>query len=222
MMTLKDRMALFAAGDLYVVISEDFCAGRSPIKVLSQVLRAGVSLVQLREKFSTDEELYWRALQFRELCSAMNALFILNDRIDIALATGADGVHLGQDDLPVETVRSLAPELIIGASSHSLQEAVSAQEAGASYVNIGPIFATQTKAHSGGALGPEAIEAITPHLVVPWTVMGGIKASNVDQVLERGAKQVAVVTAVTAADDVSAACAVLREKILDRWKSARV
>lgn len=218
-MTLADRMAIFAASDLYVVITEDFCAGRSPVKVLSEALQAGVRVVQLREKHLTDKEFYSRALQFRELCSAKNALLVLNDRIDIALATDADGVHLGQDDLPIQAARSLAPELIIGGSSHSLREAVSAQEAGASYVNIGPIFATQTKAHTGIALGPGAIKAITPHLVVPWTVMGGIKASNVDLVLERGAKHVAVVTAVTAADDVALACAELREKIQGKGKS---
>lgn len=215
-MTLVDRIAMLVASDLYVVITEDFCAGRSPVEVLSEALRAGVSMVQLREKDLTDREFYRRALEFRERCSAKNALLILNDRIDIALASGADGVHLGQDDLPIQAARSLAPHLIIGASSHSLREAVSAQKAGASYVNIGPIFATQTKAHAGGALGPEVIEAIAPHLEVPWTVMGGIKVSNVDLVVERGAKHVAVVTSVTAADDVAAACAALRKKILDR------
>jgi len=214
-MTLEERMAIFENADLYVVITETFCAGRPPLEVLAKVLDAGVSVVQLREKDMTDKALYERALKFREISARENALLIVDDRIDIALTTGADGVHLGQDDLPVAVARSLAPELIIGCSTHSVQEGVSAQRAGADYVNIGPIFATQTKSGSIHPLGPEAIDAVAPHLTVPWTVMGGIKASNIDLVLERGAKLIAVVTGVTEQDDVGAACAVLRKKIAE-------
>ncbi len=112
----------------------------------------------------------------------------------------------------------MAPELLVGCSAHWLDEAVSAQNAGASDLNIGPIFSTQTKSHASGALGSDAIEAIAPHLAIPWTVMGGIKRSNIDLVLERGAKLVAVVTAVTAADDVKAACVAIRE----RFREGRV
>jgi thiamine-phosphate pyrophosphorylase len=213
-MTQKERMAAFEDADLYVVITEAFCAGRSALDVLSAALDAGVRLVQLREKNLPDKALYERALQFRELTSAKKALFIMNDRVDIALATGADGVHLGQDDFPISAARSLGHDLIIGCSTHAVHEAIAAQEAGASYVNIGPIFATQTKENVTPALGPEAIDAVNPHLVIPWTVMGGIKLSNIDRVLERGAKRVAVVTAVTAADNVRAACAGLRERIV--------
>lgn len=215
-MTLKERMAHFASVDLYVVITEAFCAGRPPVEILSAVLDAGVRIVQLREKDLTDKDLFRRALRFRELTAEKNALFMMNDRLDIALAANADGVHLGQDDLPVQRARDLAPELIIGCSTHSVDEAVSAQEAGADYVNIGPIFSTQTKTRPSGALGPDHIPAIASHLEIPWTVMGGIKTSNIDQVLERGAKHVAVVTAAIAADDVLAACTALRNRIMDR------
>jgi thiamine-phosphate pyrophosphorylase len=218
-MKFEERMAIFADADLYVVITEAFCAGRSAVEVLAAALDAGVRLVQLREKDLTDRALYQRALQFRELTAARNALLIIDDRVDIALASGADGVHAGQEDLPVETARSLGPNLIVGCSTHSVDEAVSAQAAVASYVNIGPIFSTQTKANVTAALGLEALDAITPHLTIPWTVMGGIKPSNIDQVLERGARRVAVVTAVTAADDVRAACAGLRERIVKSRQS---
>ncbi|MGO9568098.1 MAG: thiamine phosphate synthase [Desulfomonilaceae bacterium] len=212
-MTLEERMTLFRSTDLYVVITEAFCAGRRAVEILAKVLEAGVRAVQLREKEMNDGALYDLALKFRELTTRNNALLLINDRIDIALATGADGVHLGQDDFPIEAARRLASEMIVGCSTHSLSEAVSGQRAGASYVNIGPIFATQTKSGTVAALGPEIIDAVRPHLAIPWTVMGGIKESNIAQVLKRGAKHVAVVTAVTAADDVSAACTVLREKI---------
>ncbi len=213
-MTLEQRMAAFAEAGLYVVITGEFCARRAATDVLARALEVGVRLVQLREKAMADRDLYRLALTFRRLTADNDALFIMNDRIDIALAADADGVHLGQDDFPIDAARKLGPELIVGCSTHSLQEAVSAQEAGASYVNIGPIFSTQTKAHANGALGPDAIAGIAPHLTIPWSVMGGIKESNVGLVLEQGARVVAVVTAVTAAEDVRAACQVLRKKII--------
>ena len=212
-MNLQERMAAFAGSDLYVVITGAFCLGREPSEVLLKALEAGVRLVQLREKDCSDRDLYYRALEFREITAKKNALLLIDDRIDIALAVGADGVHLGQEDLPLEAARRLAPEMIIGCSTHSLDEAVSAQKAGASYVNIGPIFETQSKSGTVTALGPQIIDTVKPHLTIPWTVMGGIKESNIDQVVERGAKHVAVVTAATAADDVGAACAALRRKI---------
>jgi thiamine-phosphate pyrophosphorylase len=214
-MTLEERMAIFENTDLYVVITGAFCAGRPPVEVLAKALDAGVRVVQLREKEMTDKALYRQALEFRDISARGNALLIINDRVDIALATGADGVHLGQDDFPVDAARSLAPSLIIGCSTHSVHEAVSAQGAGADYVNIGPIFATQTKSGSIHPLGPEAIDTVAPHLTIPWTVMGGIKASNIDLVLKRGAKHVAVVTGVTEQDDVAAACAALRVRIAE-------
>ena len=214
MMTLVERMARFEAADLYVVITESFCAGRSALDVLDAVLDAGVRLVQFREKDLDGIELFRRAAAFRERTEKCSALLIIDDRVDIALAVGADGVHLGQTDLPIRAARAVAPELILGASSHNLDEALAAQDAGASYVNIGPIFATQTKHVATGVIGPEAIDIIRPHLVIPWTTMGGIKAHNIRQMLERGARHPAVVTAVTAAADVRAAALELRELIV--------
>ncbi len=208
-MTHGERLALFEQTDLYVVITEVLCAGRSALEILKLVLAAGVRLVQLREKDLGGRALYERALDFRRETRAAGALLIVNDRLDIALAAGADGVHLGQDDLPVSAARRLAPDLIIGASTHSLEEALAAQEAGASYVNIGPIFATQTK-EIAVPLGPAMIEQIAPHLNIPWTTMGGIKASNIEQVVARGARHPAVITAVTAAPDPAVAARELR------------
>jgi thiamine-phosphate pyrophosphorylase len=215
-MDVATRLARFHQTDLYVVVTEQFCRGRSALAVLEAVLEAGVRLIQFREKDLEDGELYRRCLQFRERTAAADALLIIDDRLDIALATGADGVHLGQTDLPVEAARRIAPHLLIGASTHSLEEALLAQQAGASYLNIGPIFATQTKAVSMGAIGPEMIDLIAPRLTIPFTCMGGIKPDNVHEVLRRGARHVAVVTAVTAADDVYAAALELRRAILNR------
>ena len=212
-MDLAERMDLFHQSDLYVVITEAFCAQRSALDVLDACLAAGVRIVQFREKSASAADFFAGAQAFRERTRAHGALLIVNDRIDIALATGADGVHLGQDDLPVEAARAIAPSLIIGASSHSREEALAAEKAGASYVNIGPIFATQTKAVPTGVVGPEMIDAIAPGLSVPFSCMGGIKAHNINEVLARGARHIAVVTAVTAANDPQAAAAALRAAI---------
>lgn len=207
------RLAAFQAADLYVVITGAFCTGRSAIDVLVQALMAGVRLVQLREKEMSGRTLYELALEFRRLTEAASALLIIDDRLDIALASAADGVHLGQEDLPVEVARGLAPDLIIGASTHSLEEALAAQAAGASYVNIGPIFATQTKP-TMTPLGPEAIDRIAPRLNIPWTTMGGINLENIGQVVFHGARHPAVMSAVTAAADPRAAALELRQIIV--------
>ena len=211
-MTHAERLRVFHQADLYVVITEALCAGRSAVEILDMTLAAGVRLVQLREKDLNGRALFELALEFRRRTEAAGALLIINDRLDIALAAGADGVHLGQDDLPVSAARSLGSELIIGASTHSLEEALAAQDAGASYVNIGPIFATLTK-EGATPLGPEMIDRIAPKLRLPWTTMGGIKKTNIDQVVSRGAKHPAVITAVTAAPDPTAAARELRQKI---------
>lgn len=212
-MNHAERMARFEESDLYVVITEAFCAGRDPLEVLDAVLAAGVKLVQCREKEMESRAYYERVLAFRARTQEAGALLIVDDRVDIALAALADGVHLGFHDLPIDAARRLAPDLIIGASSHDRLEALAAQDAGASYVNIGPIFETRTKAVSTGAVGPDLIHEIRPHLQVPFTVMGGIKPHNVDEVLRRGARHVAVVTAVTATDDPKAAAEELRAAI---------
>jgi thiamine-phosphate pyrophosphorylase len=214
-MNLARRLAAFERADLYVVITQAFCAGRRGLAVLDQVLAAGVGIVQLREKDLSDRRLYELAVAFRRRTEAGGALLIIDDRLDIALAAGADGVHLGQEDLPVAAARRIAPDLIIGASSHSLEEALAAQEAGAGYVNIGPIFPTATKP-AASPLGLEAIERIAPRLRIPWSAMGGINQGNIAQVSARGARHPAVMSAVTAAAEVGAAARALREAILSR------
>lgn len=209
----KVRQEMFSAMDIYPVTCERLSARRSNLEVLEAVIRGGSRIIQLREKELSGSALYGLALKFREITEAAGVLLIINDHLDIALAVGADGVHLGQDDLPIEAARKLAPHMLIGASSHSLEEALAAEKAGADYVNIGPVFPTGTKELKTRVLGPEAIAAIAPHLAVPFTVMGGINGSNIDQVLAAGARRVAVVTAITQARDMAATCADLRSRI---------
>ena len=209
-----ERRRFFEQIDLYPVITSEFCAGRSPVEVLKAIADGGARIVQLREKGLDDRELIQLACEFRNICSANNMLLIINDRIDIALAVAADGVHLGQKDLPIETARIIAPELIYGASSHSLEEALAAQNAGADYVNIGPLFDTKTKTLAMDTLGLEALETIPAQLEIPFTVMGGIKARHIPELARLGATKIAMVTEITQAPDIAAQVRSLREAIL--------
>ncbi|HOQ31883.1 MAG TPA: thiamine phosphate synthase [Candidatus Hydrogenedens sp.] len=213
-MTHDECIKKFHETDLYVVITEKMCKGKPSEFVLEECLKAGVRLVQFREKEGDDRMKYNKAVQFRKITRDYNALLIIDDRIDLALIVDADGVHLGQNDLPIHEARKIAPNLIIGASTHNLEQALKAQEEGASYVNIGPLFPTQTKTTSVSPLGVEALEKISPHLSIPFTCMGGIKLENIDEVLKRGARHIAVVTAVTEADNIQQSVKQLRERIL--------
>jgi len=199
-----ERQARFAATDLYVVTCAPLSNGRSNFDVLDAVIAGGGRIIQLRDKDLAIGPFYDMAIRFRDRTRAAGILLVINDHLNVALAVDADGVHLGQDDFPVEAARRIAPDLLIGCSTHSLDEALKAEQAGADYVNIGPIFPTDTKEHVQ-PLGPKAIKIIAPKLTVPFTVMGGINAANIDAVIDAGARRVAVVTAVTKAPDMAAA-----------------
>lgn len=215
------RKTIFDRVDIYPVTCQKLSSGRSDMEVLEGVIRGRAAIIQLREKELSKKELYHLALQFREATARAGVLLILNDHVDIALAVEADGVHLGQDDLPVSAARKLAPELLIGASTHSIEEALTAQAQGADYINIGPIFATSTKEGVDKFLGPEAISAISSRIDIPFTVMGGIKESNIDQVLANGARRVAMVTAITQAPNIAFTVSSLKERIRNFQAPAR-
>ncbi len=204
MKTKEQRLDAFERVDIYPVISSEFCAGREPAYVLEQVAGGGARIVQLREKNMNKRALGLLACEFRKICDRHGMLLIINDLVDIALEAGADGVHLGQGDLPIEAAREAAPELIFGISTHSKEEALEAQEKGADYINIGPIFNTQTKSLTMAALGIEIIREIAPLLHIPFTVMGGIKAGHIPELLSAGARKIAMVTEITANGNIAA------------------
>jgi thiamine-phosphate pyrophosphorylase len=212
-MNYKERLAKLKEIDIYPVTCQDLSEGRTNLEVLTAILEGGAKIIQLREKQWSKKDLYNLAVEFRGHTRRYDALLIINDHVDVALASGADGVHLGQEDLPVEAARNLAPELIIGASSHSLKEALKAEKDGADYVNIGPIFPTKTKADAVRFLGPEAIVEIAPQLTVPFTTMGGITPDNIHSVLKAGARRVAMITGITRAADIAQRVRQLREAI---------
>jgi thiamine-phosphate pyrophosphorylase len=207
------RRAGFLKIDIYPVTCERLSAGRSNLEVLKAVIRGGAGIIQLREKEYSDKDLYHLALNFRKITREAGILLLIDDRLDLAMAVEADGVHLGQEDLPVAAARRLAPELLIGVSTHSTEEAVQAESDGADYVNIGPIFPTETKGGTQRFLGPDEIRAISEHIHIPYTVMGGISETNIDQVLAAGARRVAMVTAITQASDIAQRVRSLRERI---------
>ncbi len=198
------RVAAFKAAALYPVVSSEFCSGRSVPEVITAIAEGGAKIVQLREKHRTDADLFALAQQCRQITEAYDMLLIIDDRLDIALACGADGVHLGQDDMPVAAARKIAPELLIGTSTHNAAEIIAAQNDGTSYLNIGPIYPTQTKSVACGALGVETFCRLKELVTCPFSVMGGIKAQHIAELSALGAKHIAMVTEITAAANITA------------------
>ena len=199
---------------LYPVTCEDLSAGRSDLEVLKQVMLAGVKIIQLRDKNSKQNDFLTKAKIFRKVTQQFGALLIINDHFDIALEIQADGVHLGQSDLPLCEAeeklfalpntfsnQQLKEKFIIGVSCHSLEQALKAEKEGASYINIGPIFDTETKKNKDGlinkGLGIEIIKQIKSQLKIPFTVMGGIKEKHIQPLLSYGAKHIAMITEIT-------------------------
>lgn len=189
---------------IYPVSCEPLANGRSDLEWLDGVLAGGAKIVQLRDKHSDDRTFYRKALMFRQKTREAGALFIVNNRVDIALLAKADGVHLGNTDLPAEEVRRLAPHLLIGVSCNKPEQAATAKDRGASYFNIGPLYPTETKKNLTPFLGPDAIEKFAALCDLPFTVMGGIKLGHVHELAAKGACRIAVVTALTQAQDIAA------------------
>jgi thiamine-phosphate pyrophosphorylase len=154
------------------------------------------------------------ARAIRKLTRRAGRLFIVNDRLDIALASGADGVHLGQEDLPMADARSLSPKgFLIGVTVHDVVEAVEAEKGGADYIGLSPIFCTGSKSDAGAACGIEMIRKVRKAISIPLVAIGGIGPSNAREVLEAGADGLAVISAVVSQEDVAAAARRLREII---------
>lgn len=203
MKKLTEKMAMFKLVDIYPVISSEFTNNRNVIEVLQQIAAGGAKIVQLREKNLSKNEVYRLAVAYRKITAANNMLLIINDHLDIALAIGADGVHLGQDDLPLAAARGLTNQLILGSSTHNLAEAEQAIADGADYINIGPIYSTQTKQLSYAALGLDTLHQVAAKINIPFTVMGGIKEHHLDELIGLGARHIAMVTEITQADDIT-------------------
>ena len=190
---------------LYVILDRSVAGGRDLDAILAGALDGGAEMIQLREKTWPSGTLFPLAQRLRARCRAASVPFIVNDRVDLAVAVDADGVHLGQDDLPPAAARALLkPGMILGLSTHSVEQAKAAQAAGADYVAVGSMFPTATKPEFR-LVGPALARQVRPVVRVPLIGIGGITPDNVGDVIAAGVDGVAVISAVCAAPDPRAA-----------------
>ena len=181
-------------------ITDHNTGGLSFLDMTQAVLRAGVGWVQYRDKNASRRKVYEEAIKLKDLAGKHNAVFIINDYSDIALAVDADGVHLGQDDLPVKEARKiLGKGKIIGVSTHCIEQALEAEQAGADYIGFGPVFHTSTK-DAGSPRGIELLGEIKNKVSIPVVAIGGINLENIHSVLETGVDAVAVASAILKGD----------------------
>jgi len=188
---------------IYALTSEPHSLGRSNLEVAGEILASGVLILQYREKSKKVREMYEECLVLRAMTQQYGALFIINDHLDLALAVGADGVHIGQDDLPLAKVRELVGHnLMIGVSTHSPAQALAAVNGGADYIGVGPLFATKTKIDVCQPVGLDYLAYVVQNLNIPFVAIGGIKEHNLAEVIKTGARTVALVTEIVGSPDI--------------------
>ena len=198
---------------LYVIIDTQALQGRSHVEVARQVIRGGASVIQLRDKTLGKKELLTIAHRLKDLCAEQGVLFIMNDYLDLALETEADGLHLGQGDLPVSVARKLLPiDKIVGCSTTTVELALAAQSEGADYIAVGSMYPTSSK-ETAKVVGLERLRQVRQAVSVPLVAIGGITRDNVAEVMAAGANAVAVISAVLAADSPEAAAREIVKRI---------
>lgn len=202
---------------IYCVTAEDFSKGRNNIEVVGSMLEAGIKIIQYREKENPKKymrEKYEECVKIREMTRKSNALFIVDDYADLALAVEADGVHIGQNDMPIEVVRKIVGDnMIIGLSTKNIDEANEAFNSSADYIGVGPIFDTNTKIDANSAVGVEYLDYIAKNIDMPFVCIGGIKLNNMDLLIEHNAKCLCMLTEIVASDDIKNKCETLIKKM---------
>lgn len=195
------KSALLKEIDFYLV-TDSGLSRKGTLSDVKEVVESGCRIVQYREKDKSTKEMVSEASEIKRICGD-HAIFLVNDRIDVALAVDADGVHIGQDDMPIETARKLlGPEKIIGLSVSTIDEAIQAEGNGADYVGVGPIFNTSTKTDAGKGIGPSKIKDIKNKISIPVVAIGGINKDNCSSVVENGADSVVAISAIVCSDNV--------------------
>jgi thiamine-phosphate pyrophosphorylase len=189
---------------LYAILDPEQTKGRSPESVLRELLEGGVTILQLRVKTMAPREFFELARRVRSETKAHGCKLIVNDRVDIALACDADGVHLGQEDLPLAIGRKLTGQKIVGISTHDIDQAKEAEQSGADYIGFGPMFGTTTKATGYSARGVEMLRQVRAAVKLPIVAIGGINEQNVRQVWQAGADSAAIISDILGADDIIA------------------
>jgi thiamine-phosphate pyrophosphorylase len=208
---MKDRIASLPRG-LYLIIDPEVAGDRPEEEIARQAIEGGARLVQLRDKQREKGLQLPVARRLKEVCAQAGVPLIINDHLDLALAAEADGLHVGQKDLPVSIVRRLMPNAIIGCSTNNVEEALRAQADGASYVSVGRLFPTDSKADTRPAT-LDTLRAVKQAVHIPVAAIGGISEENIDAVLAAGADLIAVIGAVVAAPDVREAAKRLVQRI---------
>ena len=201
----QSRIKLPLADGLYGITAEKYSCGRTNIEVVEQMIAGGMQTIQYREKKNSKSavEIFNECNAIREITRQAGATFIVNDHVDVAMLVDADGVHLGQDDLPVAEVRKLVgDEKIIGLSTHSPMQAQEAVLAGVDYIGVGPIYATQTKDDVCAPVGLEYLDYVVENINLPFVAIGGIKVRNIRGVAGRGATTICLVTEIVGAPDI--------------------
>ena len=199
-MNLKKR--LLKESRLYVIVDKKVSGSRPIFNIVSEIKDLGTDIIQLRDTGSKKESILKDAYKLRKLLTNTQALFIINDYIDIAKIADSDGIHLGQNDLPLDTARQLlGKDKIIGVSCHNLNQAIQAQKNGADYISIGPIFPTPTKPEYK-AVGLGLIKKVKEVIHIPFFVIGGINENNINDILSLGVKRTAVCRAICRAKDI--------------------
>lgn len=196
---------------LYLITDRSFLKGRSLKSVVEEAIIGGTTIVQVREKDISTREFYKVAMEVKEVTDHYNVPLIINDRIDIAQAINAAGVHLGQDDMPLTIARKiLGEDKIIGISTGTLDEALEAQRDGADYLGIGAIFYTGTKKDIDAPIGIEYLKHIYSNINIPAVAIGGINETNFKEVLSTGVDGISVISAILGKEDVTAAARILK------------
>jgi thiamine-phosphate pyrophosphorylase len=201
---------------LYAITGEEFHQGRDLIEVMEEAILGGVDIIQLRDKTSNKREVLRKAKALRELTKKHDVLFIVNDHIDVALTVDADGIHIGQDDLPLADARRIVGDKIIGISTHKIEEAREAELGGADYIGVGPVFYTNSKVDVVDPVTTTYIEQVAAEINIPFVAIGGIKLDNVDQVLKVGAKRICMISEIVGAEDIKGICETFTDILLEK------
>ena len=197
-------MSSLALPSLYTILDPEQIKGRAPRAALQDLLAGGAAILQLRVKSMTPREFFDLAKSARAETRALGCKLIINDRVDVALACDADGVHLGQDDLPLSVGRKLMGDKIVGISTHDLAQAQEAQRNGADYIGFGPMFGTNTKNTGFSARGTDMLRQIRATVKIPIVAIGGITEKNVREVWQAGADSAAIISDILHAEDIAA------------------
>ena len=201
---------------LYLVTDRGLARGRSTLEIVSAAVDGGATVVQLREKDCSTRDFIEQGLTIKEFLKDRGVPLIINDRVDVAQAVEADGVHLGQTDMPLAVAKKiLGDSIIIGISAESLQDAIEAEKGGADYLGASPIYATPTKTDTAPPLGLEGLQEIREAVRIPLVAIGGLNCDNAAEVIRNGADGVAVVSAIIAADDPQKAANTLKQIITE-------